>query len=777
MTIHASMTDHDLLQILHAVHRIDPSQHDFAAQLGQLLQPVSPHDLLKLIRCSNRGCIGPMQVQEASTNSAIERWPISAVVQHEEPLLINDYSNEARWEPEANEAMLRSGLLAPLRTNRGVIGVLELGSTTPYAFSPSQRDGIEVLADSIASLIQAADLLHLERQQRERLEALDRIGYVIASSLDVGEVFETFAAQAAQLVAHEAISVTLLSEDGQALERFALATRTRIAPQAGERQPLNETVAGLTVRDGQTIWSNDMDADQRFRGTNDRRWIAEGFHSFISAPLHAKGRIIGSLNVLARESGFYARKDVATVEQVANQIAIFLDNMYLHARIRRLAVAEERNRLARDLHDTLMQSLTSIVLRLDAIEVTYQNDESLRTDLRQVRQVAQRALTEARSRLWELHPNVLEEQPLAQTLNNELASWQQICGVPARLFIRGEGDLPHMAEEAILRITQEALHNTHKYAHAHTVRVELEYSAHDVRLLISDDGIGFDPQHPAGTDALSSGFGLIAMSERARAVGGQLHVSSWPGNGTRIEALFPCERSEESACTPEANSQAALKARVLIVDDHTLIRQGLVELIKRIEGLCVVGELADGYAAFGAVRRLRPDLVLMDMRLPGIDGAAVTKQLLAEHPDLRVIMLTCSDEREDLIRAIEAGARGYILKEGSIEQFVETIRAVLRGEAVVERRITHHLVERLNLLLRDQHHNDMLSERELEVLRLIIEGYHNKDIAETLIVSEHTVKSHISNIFRKLGVRDRAGAISVALQHNLAGLSMQDTTL
>jgi DNA-binding NarL/FixJ family response regulator len=212
------------------------------------------------------------------------------------------------------------------------------------------------------------------------------------------------------------------------------------------------------------------------------------------------------------------------------------------------------------------------------------------------------------------------------------------------------------------------------------------------------------------------------------------------------------------------------------VEDHALIRQGLVELVNHVEGLSVVGTAKDGYDAIDVARHICPDLVLMDMRLPGIDGAATTKQLLVERPELHVIMLTSSDASDDLARAIEAGARGYILKEASVEQLTETIQAVLRGEAVVERRITHHLFERFNHLLRDRHQSDVLSERELEVLRLVVDGYRNKDIAEALVVSEHTVKSHISSIFQKLGVKDRAGAISAALQRDLPGVASSHHT-
>ncbi|MBA2679946.1 MAG: response regulator [Ktedonobacteraceae bacterium] len=769
MPTDTAKSDRDLLQLLTSISHIDLSQLDMATvaiQLGAILQSQFPHDFIDLTWWSVDGeeiCLRETTIPGCT----VACWPLSTAVQQDEPMLIDDLMQKEMWKGSPN-SLLRSELLIPLHSRKDVIGVLELGSKTAYAFTPMQRQRARTLAGHLAPLLSNSYLLQAERRQREQLQALDRIEHVIASSLDVDEVFETFAEQAAYLVPHEAISVTLLSEDGRSLERFALAAATQIAPQVGEHQPLDETVAGLVVSSGRTIWTNDMALDERFRGTNDLRWVAEGFHSFISAPLRAKSRIIGALNVLARKPDFYTPSEVAMVEQVANAIAIFVDNMYLHAHVRWLAIAEERNRIARDIHDTLMQSLTTIILQLDTVEQNHQKDEHLCTDLQRVRQIAQRALAESRRHVWGLRPNALEERPLPQVLHDELEFWQQASDVPTRLFVRGEGELSTAVEVAILRIMQEALHNIYKYASAHAVHVDLEYNAQDVRLLINDDGVGFDPQQRlTESSVMSSGFGLIVMSERARAAGGQLHVSSWPGNGTRIEAVFSRELRESVTDTVNVRSQAPLIARILVVDDHMLIRQGLIELLKKIEGLSVIGEAGDGDAAVDAVRRLHPDLVLMDMRLPGIDGAAATKQLLSEYPDLHIIMLTNSDDKNDLARAIEAGAHGYILKEASIEQLAETIRAVLRGEAVVERRITRHLFERFNHLLRKQHQSDELSVRELEVLRLVVEGKRNKDIAEALVVSEHTVKSHISNIFQKLGVADRASAVSTALRRDL----------
>ncbi len=246
-------------------------------------------------------------------------------------------------------------------------------------------------------LYYAGTYRQLEQQQRDRLEALDRIGYAIASSLDVSEIFETFAAQAAQLVPHEAISVTLLSEDGHSLERFALAAATQITPQAGERQLLDETVAGLVVRSGQTIWTNDMASDERFRGKNDQRWIAEGFRHFISTPLRARERVTGSLNILKRGDDPYSEADVMVAEQIANQIAIFLDNMYQYERMRRVMTAREQIQANHDPHTTLIQLLTDALHSLNDAERNAYDKDLLSASLQQARSLTQQALIKIES--------------------------------------------------------------------------------------------------------------------------------------------------------------------------------------------------------------------------------------------------------------------------------------------------------------------------------------------------------------------------------------------
>lgn len=241
----------------------------------------------------------------------------------------------------------------------------------------------------------SAKLRRLEREARIRDEALARIARAVAASLDVQGVFGTFARELARLIPHDATSVTLIGDDG-ALERVALAAATPIEPRVGERQPLHETAAGLVMRYEQTIWSGDMAADDRFRGENDRRWIAEGFRGFIAAPLRAKGRLIGSLNVLSRAPDRYGERDVRLAEQVADQIAIFLDNMRLHARLRGLDLAAAVAQQDRAARERLAARLAAIAALAEVAAHRRHADMGVWEDLARIRDLARQALCEQR---------------------------------------------------------------------------------------------------------------------------------------------------------------------------------------------------------------------------------------------------------------------------------------------------------------------------------------------------------------------------------------------
>jgi DNA-binding NarL/FixJ family response regulator len=212
------------------------------------------------------------------------------------------------------------------------------------------------------------------------------------------------------------------------------------------------------------------------------------------------------------------------------------------------------------------------------------------------------------------------------------------------------------------------------------------------------------------------------------------------------------------------------RIRVLIADDHTLFRQGLISLLSAEPDIEVVGEAANGERAVELTHRLRPDVVLMDIHMRGgLSGVEATRHIVAGHPDTRVVILTVSDQDEDLFEAVRAGAQGYLLKDVDADDLVDAIYRAHAGEAMLSPAVAARLMagfrEADRRVMPDI--KSVLTERELEVLRHMAVGATNREIAEALVISEHTVKSHVRHILEKLGVENRAQAAALAVQQGL----------
>jgi DNA-binding NarL/FixJ family response regulator len=206
--------------------------------------------------------------------------------------------------------------------------------------------------------------------------------------------------------------------------------------------------------------------------------------------------------------------------------------------------------------------------------------------------------------------------------------------------------------------------------------------------------------------------------------------------------------------------------RVLLVDDHEIVRRGLADIIATAADLGVAGECAGADDLFASVERTRPDLVLLDVRMPGKGGAALCEELLVRWPDLMVVMLSAFIDEDAIRRSLLAGARGYLLKDVDALGLLEHLRAALRGEVVLDPKLAGTVVTQMRRLAA-QVGPERPTERELEVLRAVARGRTNRDIAQELVLGESTVKSHLQSIMRKLNAANRAELVAQAMRHHL----------
>ncbi|MEU4829147.1 response regulator transcription factor [Streptosporangium sp. NPDC023615] len=201
---------------------------------------------------------------------------------------------------------------------------------------------------------------------------------------------------------------------------------------------------------------------------------------------------------------------------------------------------------------------------------------------------------------------------------------------------------------------------------------------------------------------------------------------------------------------------------VMIVDDHPVVREGLRGMLEADPGITVVGEASSGDEAVVRSGGLRPDVILMDLRMPDGDGVSATSRILADRPESRVIVLTTYETDADIVRAVEAGAAGYLLKDTSRADLLAAIRSAARGETVLSPSVATRLVTRMRAPVAES-----LSPRETEVLSLVARGMTNAEIGRALFISETTVKTHLLRTFGKLGVSDRTAAVTTALDRGL----------
>ena len=651
------------------------------------------------------------------------------------------------------------------------------------------RDEAGEITEAMGYIVDVTGQKRYEESLREREKhavqeanenaVLAKIGRIINSSLVIHDVYQLFAIEVRELIPFDRITISEVDLDAGTITPIYVAGFEVEDWKEGRTHPISHSRLGPCVYDQVSLLFDGKSTRSHAEENPETAAGAQaGFQSGVAVPLISKGRTIGSLN-LSSLSDSYTERDKMLTERVGAQIAGAVANAQLYdaekkhqETVREMAVSEERNRLAREIHDTLAHSLTGIIIQLEiAGELVNGDPKAAQTQIEEVQKLARHSLEEARRSVWDLHPQLDISHSLTETIQIEVTRTANV-GVNLSLSVTGEEpqSIDRRVSFTVLRIVHEALANVIKHARARVGEVQLIFEPSVLKVRITDDGTGFDTSAAHGMLSKNSGgFGLISMRERARLVGGDFDIRSAPGQGTRIEVYMPYHRASGNAATrneaPVAGGRqetATERIRVLIVDDQELARQGIRSMLEQSDAVNVVGTAGDGEEALEAIRALAPDVVLLDVKMPKLDGVQTMKKLQESGLDTRVILLSVYGNNEFIFEGLRAGAAGYLLKDTGREELVRAIKTVYEGGSLLQPITLGQLIDHAELKKSSQ-----LTERELEVLSLLTSGSQNKEIAEHLSLRVRTVRFHVENIYRKLGVQSRTQAVRAAAEQGL----------
>ena len=421
------------------------------------------------------------------------------------------------------------------------------------------------------------------------------------------------------------------------------------------------------------------------------------------------------------------------------------------SQVERITLLEERDRLSKDLHDTMGHSYTSIIMGMETLRMELKSKEG-EQQLDSLLQLARNSMEEVRLYLHQLDLSK-ESLPLAVTLQQLTEEFKKHAKVKVRTQIIGEEYVTSkQSHMPLYRTFQESLTNAVRHGHSTEIIVSLHFEPQQIRLDVQDNG--------CGVEEWKDGFGLTAMKERVSQSQGRVIVYSKKGEGTLISCVLPKQ-------VQLSNEQI----RLCIVDDHSFIRESLHTLLDGQEDLQVVGMAEDGERALELCERLKPDIVLMDLEMPNMDGINATKMIKKKWPDMRVLILSTFQSTERAKEIIRNGADGYLLKSIDSRELAESIRLVYRGGTMINHDLFHRMWE-------DKEETGLvesrldgieygLTKRELEILELLSQGSRYKTIASTLYLSNGTVRNYASNLYEKLGVKNREEAVQKAKDKGL----------
>ncbi len=448
---------------------------------------------------------------------------------------------------------------------------------------------------------------------------------------------------------------------------------------------------------------------------------------------------------------------------------------------RDLAALDEREQLGRELHDGLGQMMGYLNLEAQTAQTLLQNNNiaALNTSLAHLVNVARDGHDDLRAFILGMRP-VSHNLTLPQTLESMLEQFRQSSGVAASLDYPDNAPEPAFTptiETVVVNVMREALSNIRKHAAAQQVSARFTFAGELAQFDIVDDGAGFRttgklfPRSKPGDQPKEGGahFGLAVMRERVEQAGGRFEINSTPGKGTRVHVQLPCLPLHAEVDVEDL--RAARGLRIMLVDDHPLFLDGLRSLLQT-RGLTVVGLAHDGFEAQSIAEALRPDVVVMDVNMPGCGGLEATRNLKAALPETQVVILTVSEDEDNLYEAIQSGASGYLLKSLHANDFVRMLAGLSRGESPLTSGIAIRLMQKFDRRQpaitssqpqdRPADRPEALNGRQWTILQYVAQGLKYKEIAIFLNVSERTVKREMGEVLDALHLETRREALKVA---------------
>ena len=501
--------------------------------------------------------------------------------------------------------------------------------------------------------------------------------------------------------------------------------------------------------------------------------------TFLGVPVHVEGRVIGNLYLTDKEAGEpFSEDDERLVELFARHAGLAIHNARMHEELRQLAVLQERERIAQDLHDGSIQSLYAVSLVLEDTEELMASDPALATErIDHAIETIHGTIQEIRDFIMGLDPDARRAVDLLAGLTALADEFERSTPIEVDLVQRprraprpGRDDPAHPADPrgheqrgAPCRGHQDQRQGRRSSRHAapvyHRRRPRLRHRRR------SAAGSPRPHQH-----ACARRVARRRVDHRQQPRGHTSGLRDAAGRARPHQGVEPMTDPTEPRAIPRHSGEHAPPGkalRLLVVDDHEVVRQGLAALLNRREAFQVVAEAGTVEEALLAVDRFAPDLVIMDVRLPDGSGIEACREIRAEHPNVRVVMLTSYPDEEAVLSAIVAGASGYLLKQVRARDLISALEAVGRGESLLDPAVTEKVLERVRRIATSAYTDEFaqLTAQEQKILLLVAEGKTNKEIAAEVFLSDKTVKNYVSSILSKLNLQRRAQAAAYVAKH------------